>query len=1076
MKLALLHLSDIHFEDRTDWIFDKAEAIADSFLGGIFGEPDIEALFILISGDVANKGAAAQYDVAAQFLERIRTRIASERKIPVHFVVIPGNHDCDLSSPEELELRLLSIERILSEPGKVARGNQLYRECLKVQNNFFDFARKLEPALGYPAAEAPEVFYRLTVPVGERQQQIVFNCFNTAWLTQLREKQGALIMPRQLFPECENTTQEDGSSGSSTLSISLFHHPENWLSAENSNDFRRLLRSCSDIVVTGHEHEQDIYNQSDLETGVSLQIHRAGALQERERPRTSNFNVLLLDLETKRQKLNTFQWKGSTYSAKTEPEWIPFTRNENLTGKFKLKAGFEQKLHSLDTLPIVHARRSNLQIEDLFISPRLQVYSLENIIDGKPGTSGVESKDFFDFIKDKKKVLLYAETLQGKTITTRFLFLRLTALGVVPVLLDGASLTEVNLQPKIFSAFGDQYYGGTAEDFKQLGRSKRALIIDDFGQSGMNQAQLQKQLSNISEEFDYVIAVAHNNLRLQQFIKNENEEVRFSEFAHCEIKPFNLNQRSKLIQSWVKLANTSDSEDTVLRQISRNEQIVETACDSGIVAPFPAYILGILTLNESTNLTTDQTKYGTVGYLYDSLITSRFSIFDQKDIDLQQTYILLGEMAFHMFKNELSDISIEETQEIINRYQSEYLQSVYIDKFIRQITETGIILRNNGRLQFNSIQLRDFFVADYYSRAFGDQERAAEAYREVDRIIKTVTYETHTRILLFLVFKANDKPRFIEQILNVSRIIFAGFTATDLESDVEFLNELKEANVPKPKLVKECSVWERRAQLNGADDEDEDEEVSVFRDRENFLVEYREDLSEFTKAAITLKMIEVLGQLARSFASTLKGEVKIDIISETVDLGLRFLKSRYLFRTEDIEELRSIVAQLIKHKHPELNSAELLKRADQLLLFSYFGITFGVIKKISVSIGHEDLKGSFDKFFASHGGSGLSYRMVEAAFRLDHYPDPLIDRIIKLGDELKDKNKFVWDVLRNFVAQYMNLSSVSNAPERQKLIEKFNLADNSRYLINSEQAERKYLPKARKRYALPESVTRKRKK
>lgn len=1061
MKIAFLHLSDIHFENEQDWITDKAVEVAGGAISGIFSEM-VDAFFIIVSGDITNKGAVSQYEIATSFFNQIRNRIVSERQIPVQFIFVPGNHDCNLAKPDDLELRLLSIEKILNEPEKSVRGNQIYRECLKVQQNFFDFVNEMEPNLDYPTT--PEIFYRL--PVMIKEQLLIFNCFNTAWLTQLHEKQGSLIMPRQLFPECEETKVENA------ISVSIYHHPENWFSPNNASEFKRLLLNCSDIVISGHEHERNINVQTNLETGESLQIHRAGTLQDRDNHKTSNFNVLIIDLNNSisKQKLLTYQWDKSFYQALKDSEWIDYRVNGK-NKRFILGAEFENKLHSLDSMPILHARRVNLHIEDLFVPPRLQVYSLENIVDGKPGSISVDSKNFFKFIKDNQKVLIYGETLQGKTITSRYLFSKLMNEGVIPILVDGDELNIENLKTIIDKTFRDQYQSDTSEPFKQVGKSGRAFIIDNFGQTSSNQANLQKLLAEISTEFDYVIAVGHTNLRMQQFIENEDHEVRFSDFTHCELKPFNKAQRVKLIQNWVKLANSDESEDSILRQINQHQQTVETACESGIIAPYPSYILGVLNLSESANATVDQTNYGTVGYLYQGLITSKFSVFDEKDLDLQQTYILLGEMAFNSFVNDRLDISLDEMNEIISAYQSEYLQPVPTAKFIEQIVQTQIVLRFNERLKFNSVQLRDFFVADYYSRALGNNKKSAQAYDQIDKIIKTVTYDSHTRILLFLVFKANDKPRFIEQILSVSRIIYGEFETANLETDVTFLNDLKETKLPEPEMLPNCSVYERHEQLESAH-EDEDEALAIFKNRKRFLVEYRKDLNEFTKAAITLKMIEVLGQLARSFASTLVGDDKISIIRETVGLGLRFLKSRFNFEASELEELRLIIIELIRHRNAGLNAHKLLERADQIVLYSFFVVTFGVIKKISLSIGHEDLKGSFDKFFSAHQ-TELSYRMIETAFRLDHYPDPLIERIIELGDELETKNPFMWDVLRNLVANYMNLNSVSNAQNRQKLLHKFKIGNTPNFLTNSEVSERKYLPPKRQKFKPPENITRK---
>ncbi len=66
MKIALLHLSDIHFEDKTDWIFNKAELIARAAVSSVFSDP-VKTLIIIVSGDIANKGFESQYDVATGF-------------------------------------------------------------------------------------------------------------------------------------------------------------------------------------------------------------------------------------------------------------------------------------------------------------------------------------------------------------------------------------------------------------------------------------------------------------------------------------------------------------------------------------------------------------------------------------------------------------------------------------------------------------------------------------------------------------------------------------------------------------------------------------------------------------------------------------------------------------------------------------------------------------------------------------------------------------------------------------------------------------------------------------------------
>lgn len=194
MKLAFLHLSDIHFENDADWIVKKETEIAGACISSIFNEP-IDAFFVIVSGDIANKGSVAQYKIAENFFTKIREKILSEREIPVNIIFVPGNHDCDLSDPANLELRSLSIDKVLKNQDEIKLGSQVYTECLKVQENFFEFINIVEPSLNYP--NKPEVFYRLVIPVNGKS--IVFNCFNTAWLTKIRKSKGNLQCPANFF-------------------------------------------------------------------------------------------------------------------------------------------------------------------------------------------------------------------------------------------------------------------------------------------------------------------------------------------------------------------------------------------------------------------------------------------------------------------------------------------------------------------------------------------------------------------------------------------------------------------------------------------------------------------------------------------------------------------------------------------------------------------------------------------------------------------------------------------------------------------------------------------------------------
>ena len=67
MKIAILHLSDIHFrrERESNSIFERTEQIAAAFRG--LSEPRIDACFVAVTGDIAYSGNSQEYSVALDF-------------------------------------------------------------------------------------------------------------------------------------------------------------------------------------------------------------------------------------------------------------------------------------------------------------------------------------------------------------------------------------------------------------------------------------------------------------------------------------------------------------------------------------------------------------------------------------------------------------------------------------------------------------------------------------------------------------------------------------------------------------------------------------------------------------------------------------------------------------------------------------------------------------------------------------------------------------------------------------------------------------------------------------------------
>ncbi|GAH12828.1 unnamed protein product, partial [marine sediment metagenome] len=70
---------------------------------------------------------------------------------------------------------------------------QLYQIVVMVQTDFKEFASK------YSGINYNSIYYQ--IPIQFNNFKISFNCYNTACISQLNEKQGELIIPPFVFNE-----------------------------------------------------------------------------------------------------------------------------------------------------------------------------------------------------------------------------------------------------------------------------------------------------------------------------------------------------------------------------------------------------------------------------------------------------------------------------------------------------------------------------------------------------------------------------------------------------------------------------------------------------------------------------------------------------------------------------------------------------------------------------------------------------------------------------------------------------------------------------------------------------------
>lgn len=216
MKLGIIQLSDIHFNSLEDFVLGKKDLFIDACCSEL---TDCSKIVLVITGDISFSGDMNQYDIAYEFFKEIERQIR-ERSTYINsfqYVIVPGNHDCDFKDDS---IRDIVIDRILLTNTKI--DDNIIAKCLEPQKNFWNFLSRItgvnyEPCISY------KVEVRLTL-----DENIVFHCYNSSFLSTLNEKIGSLIIPKEKYLYRDGTKEK--------VVISLFHHNTGWLSPGNTQE------------------------------------------------------------------------------------------------------------------------------------------------------------------------------------------------------------------------------------------------------------------------------------------------------------------------------------------------------------------------------------------------------------------------------------------------------------------------------------------------------------------------------------------------------------------------------------------------------------------------------------------------------------------------------------------------------------------------------------------------------------------------------------------------------------------------------------------------------------------------
>lgn len=983
MRLAILHISDIHFTPGINFVTDKFVAVGNA-LRSI--DSKVRSVHVIVTGDIANKGQKTEYDAASEFFLALHDHLKNTNFFhSVTWSFVPGNHDCDFSQPSSLRDSLLTSQ---IQSGFPTVDDEIIGAFLKPQLNFTEFVERFQKVTARPSISDHQLIKIDDISLS-------LNGFNTATCSKKNEIQGELFFPTSKF----STPDVDAD-----IVISFFHHPYGWMEANNAREFRKLVEGISDVVLSGHEHESSAYSRRNLETNAENTYLEGAVFQSHDIVNQSGFNAMIFDLTSTTFRVFNFSYRSKIYCPlDADPPPRNFRRNAvRIQNRFEINSSFKERFLADPGAGFTNSRKGRLTFSDLFVPGHLdEITRMEDKADLI--LPAVQMLGFASRVPAEKRILIIGEEQSGKTSFAKYLYQSYHDLGLVPVFVRASSLKDRDIEESRFrriltDAFSDQYSPTRLDEYLQLQATERILLIDDLHLSPFNKKGLSKFIETAGKICDRIVIFSHA-LSFFDEVESAKSENYMADFSQFEVKEFGNQLREELIERWHSVGQEYTLDENELEKIVvRTKNTLDQVLGKNLLPSYPIFILIILQQLEASN--NINTSSGAHGYLYELLITSSLNGADAK-IDFDTSYTFLSMLADAMFTRRQRFLSNDELVEIFNKFCVFSKQTIRLDRIEHPLLEAKILIEHEGKYWFRYKYCYYYFAARFLSdrlRTPLGQERLALLGNEIYR-------EEYANILMFLAYLSNKDQTIIDIMLKNAREIYVGVPPCDFNEHVAFVNRMH-SKLPKAILMDQNSN-DSRAAINKRLDHIEMAEENSQKDHN--------DIDDALRLNVALKTIQVLGQVLKNFPSSLDGSIKLQIAEECYQLGLRSMTRFVQFAEENQEGITGLFEDWLGKLATKETEISLKPKAEQFIAFLVEAFSTVVVRRVSSAVGVSSLAPLYEEIKKKY--PGLAVSMIDYSLKLDHFEKFPTAELESILDEAK-ANIFPVIMLRRLTIEH----------------------------------------------------------
>jgi hypothetical protein len=971
MDITIAHLTDIHFTEKTD-LTKKIEPLARAIISELGRDTH---LFFVISGDIAFSGRKVEYDNASKFFSILKTLINAEKpSIKINLIIVPGNHDCNFDYNSQVR-----INTIANINYQTFGTDMSVRDiALVTQKDFWEFYSK------YNEVPIDKLYYKLSFKL--TKIIVNFHCLNTAWMSKLDEEVGSIFFPVNLYKDIE---KEENS-----LNFGVWHHPYNWFNPNtlenNKLEFEQLTESISSTHFLGHEHKQRFLISSNRDSDQTINLLSGEIFNEDKKINKSAFQILNLVTNSLTGELRTYSWNEKIYEFKNSR---PISFHQENKRRFNLNNDYKRALNELK-IPLLIDNKNPISLQEIYVYPDLE-----------PSAKDSDKLEFHfssaRLINSTDSVIIIdGDSQVGKTSLMSMLFFKFYEKNKYPILFSGKDIKDTSIRKNLKTEFIKQYSEDALfEEFRQLEKSKKVLLIDDFQDCLFNPNATKDFIENCQDNFGTIIIGfdSANNILA-------NLKLDFKKASYYSIKPFGYKKRNELVEKYhfLNLNTNTFNEKAVLEEVKMTFDSVQAILGDRLMPAYPVFLLSIIQALKYKPIKQDETSFG---YCYQTLINYALLKSGVKNDEIDSYLNFLTEFAFFFVEKEVEEVDEYSVSSFYSVYSSKFITPP-LNEIINTLKSAKIIdhIDNSYKFSYNYIL---YFLS---AKKLADLIHTKSGMQLIGKLFTNLENERNANILVFITHHSKDIS-FIEDSLLNSMLLLDKLRPISLEKDDPFYKEIIElAERLKNDFIDSNRTPEEERKRQLEENEKQLESSNKSKDDINYNEnEINEAIAPFIKSS---RSIEIIGQIVKNRKGSLEKKHLHDLISETYTTGFRAVS----YFSELLKSMRTdLSAVLDKHIESSDTRHEIENKILTFLQLASLKICIHTLTKLTFCVGTKELKDIYIDVAKNIGTPAA--KLVTFSIN-SYYGKVSVSEVKSLAQEFKD-NIVAMQLLRSRVRFYV---------------------------------------------------------